>query len=324
MSDLNTLDIYSLNHVIINGQTAKLRKILLSYSKSNPELMLKVSSTLIHLAVKENQTECLEMVLNDFENNINKEDEYGKTPLFYAIEQKDITCAKLLLEKPNLDPNAICYTELMQTPLIKSVVDNNIQLVQLLLQGEKMVDLTKKGYVFSKRGKRRLCNALQVAEMFSYKDIFSELKKYNYFEDLNITTATNVHARNSKNQTPLHAILTCNGIKEEIILEGVNLLLKQGADLYAQDCFKNIPIVYAIQHNYADVVQAFINAGYNVNGFKEKYEVLPIAEAIKFNSTSCLKKLLINGADPNCVFKCKMLRNKNVLPIQFAMSVLDV
>ena len=69
----------------------------------------------------------------------------------------------------------------------------------------------------------------------------------------------NLHARDSKNRTPLHLAATA-GDSPDI----VEMLIDKGADVDAQDVYKSTPLHMAVRNNYIETAQKLIARGASI------------------------------------------------------------
>ena len=200
------------------------------------------SSSLLHTATSKGSLEYLSDKI--ISQNINVTDENGQTPLHIAAAKGHIKSMEKLIETRGVDINIADKSGC--TPLHLAVEYGSIEAVKLLL-GVEGIMVNKKNNDHS--------TPLHLAVRYAEEKIVPEL--------LN-ADGIDVNAQNSLDQTPLH--LAVRYPDKKVNEKFVRVLLNaDGIDVNAEDCDGCTALHEAVEHADANIVQALLDAGIDVN-----------------------------------------------------------
>ncbi len=200
----------------------------------------KTYSNLIELLDKKTSSkpDCFNALSNllkkiDSAGDINIQDEYGFTALFYAILDGQVKVVRALLKTQDVD--IVSPLVLNFTPLDYAVLHGKREIVELLIHylGN---DCEVKQAILIK------------ASQYGRKDIVAML----------IKSGTNANAKNKYGNTALLEA-TQNGYKEII-----QMLIEAGADVNVQDKDGNTALIHAAQNDNLDIIRLLISFNANI------------------------------------------------------------
>ena len=90
-------------------------------------------------------------------------------------------------------------------------------------------------------------------------------------------------------------IVTLAQLKGTIPAACLKALLKEGADINAQDSYSGIPLHYAIENNHKEMIKLLLECNANVNAYNSRF----VHRAIRNNDIELLKLLLEHQAEVN-------------------------
>jgi hypothetical protein len=184
--------------------------------------------------------------LVDFDtSDIDVQDEFGKTPLFWAARNGHDSVVQVLLKR-----GADTQDKYWVSPLNVAVLYGYDAVVQLLLKhGAEMELDVGFGATF-----------LHSAAMYGHGLVVAVLLK----------SGADIEARDdTSRQTSLHVAALYGHISV------VHMLLRSGADAEAQDKFEKTPIYWAAQRGHESVVQILLKHGANVGTQDTEFENAP-------------------------------------------------
>ncbi|KAM0513961.1 hypothetical protein ACHAPE_007316 [Trichoderma viride] len=202
-----------------------------------------------------------------------KLDSFGRTALWYAVANKHVAVAELLLAKNGVDVNA--KDESGRAPLMQAIEKRSEVLVRLLLAKDD-IDMNT-------RGKNDRTPLLWAAS-FGYKEVVKLLLTKD---------GVNVNARDKEGRTPLW-YAAAN--KDAAV---VKLLLSQGGiNVNAEDKFSCTPLSWAASEGHEAIVKLLLTKdGVNVNA-RDKDGRTPLWYAAA-NKDAAVVKLLLNEGGIN-------------------------
>lgn len=154
-----------------------------------------------------------------------------------------------------------------------------------VLEKDKKIQLKEK----QEERKQKYIEKRNEEKMKRNEENFIKLQKY-------IAEGKNIEARNEYGQTLLHIAVN------EKNLKSIELLLKNGADMYARDRkgkFFYSPFIEAIYD--LEILKLFLKYGVNVNYQYKKSETALTNVAKGCKNFELVELLLSNGADPNLI-----------------------
>lgn len=229
----------------------------------------------LHIAAMTGRADNIRLILQTSPNMINLRDKKSMTALAYASKYGNTEAVKALIQfkaKPNVGVGAA-----RMTPLIWAAAYGHLELTQYLLNEAKARVLGKDKF------KR---TALTMACRNGFTKIASLLLQNGSEWD---------HSDSSMN-TPLHYAAAYGW------LDIMELLLKVGADVNAQNSWKISPINIAMLKNHHGCVKRFLEEpNVDVNGKDDKGRTLIMLALCTLDEESLefISFLLKKGADPN-------------------------
>ncbi|MCF6366168.1 MAG: ankyrin repeat domain-containing protein [Bacteroidales bacterium] len=218
-------------------------------------------NTLLHTAVRNNNSFDLVKLLLKKGLDINAENSSSETPLHLASNYKDINTIKLLLEK-GAEINARSTNN--STPLINAVKRNNFEIVKILAEAD--ADINVKRYYSG--------NATEIA----VKNNYSNIAKYLINKNADLSNINLIEPIRNNN------------------LGIVKLLILKGVDVNKPDENKNVPIIIASSEGNKEIIELLIKAGANLNVADNNYKS-PVLAAIINEKLDIVKLLIENGAN---------------------------
>jgi ankyrin repeat protein len=183
----------------------------------------------------EDNINIINQILNGSGVNVNKTDDYGRTPLYYAVSHGYTDIVRLLLEK-GANINKAEYEG--ETPLYLACYEANVDIVRLLL--EKGANINK-------------------ANIYGYTPLYAAC--YNDDEDnieivrLLLEKGADINKANQYGETPLY-IASEKG-NEEI----VRLLLEKGANINKATDNGSTPLYIASEEGNEEIVRLLLEKG---------------------------------------------------------------
>jgi len=216
--------------------------------------------------------------------DVNVKDSYGKTPLHFAVKQKNKGLVQWLIEK-GADPNT--NIALGGTILHWAIQQNNKELIQLLL--EKGADPNTK---------------LDMGITILHWAVRCDNKE---LVQLLLEKGANVHATDIMGETSLQWAV--NKSSKELAY----LLVKNGANPNTKIASCNTILHWAVQQNNQELVQLLIENGADIK-VKNKQGDTPLHLAVKGSKKELAQLLLERGADVN------VTDNERNTPLHWAIS----
>lgn len=200
---------------------------------------------------------------------VNLQDKYGRTPLTYAVWNRDVALVQLLIKA---GARARLRDKVDGTPLSYAFCNGNAHIIDLLAKQKREVDI-----------ENDINRLLRSAAGKGHEEVVAVL--------LN-TNRANIEERDLRSQTPL--ILAADERYETI----VKLLLEAGADVNAHDEYGETALIKASFHGCKTTMELLLAAGAdaNVHG-NDGLTALMMASGQGFEAAA--KLLLESGADVN-------------------------
>ena len=223
--------------------------------------------TLLYYAVATNQPNIVKLLLNTPNIDVNKGDNFGRTPLYTAANKENTECIELLLKAPDIDVNKAKNNG--ETPLHTAAVQGNKECIELLLKAPD-IDVNKA----DDDGSTPLHDAIN----YGHAECVLLLSK---------APGINVNKAKNNGETPLHTAAV-QGKKECIEL----LLKAPDIDVNKADEHGRTPLHDAINCGHAEYVLLLSKApGINANKANTKGET-PLDCAFENGNTEILQSLL--------------------------------
>lgn len=201
--------------------------------------------------------------------DINKKDEEGYTPLYYAIRKRSCDIVRTLLDA-GAEVNTVLGKSKEIYPLGLAVHANNVEMVKLLLKHGADVNFGGKGEFVPLIGAATLGH-LEIAKLL-------------------IASGANVNAENWHRMRPLHAAARGENV------EMVKFLLQQGGDVSAKGAEDATCLHLAAIGGNPEILRCLIEAGASVNAID--YEAnTPLHVAAAYNKLEIVRLLIEAGAD---------------------------
>jgi uncharacterized protein len=246
--------------------------ITLREEGSHPYIRDCNGSTALHRAVRQYRDQQMAELLLKCGSTIDAKDSSDATALFWAVDNKDLDIAALLLEK-GADIHFGCCR---RSPLYQAVDHQDKDMVTLLLEkwtGDNGED-------------QRGWEAFHLAT-FAYRD--------KEMVTLMAEKGFNVDVPNASGES---ALIRAAAIGD---WEMAVLLLRSGADVNGEDTGGRTAMWWAIQHGHAKMVRLLLEQGAPINGRDSGGETplhwVVCEESPGPNQNKMLKILLENGAD---------------------------
>lgn len=232
---------------------------------------------------------------------LNAENVLGETALFYAIDECRTEAVQLLVKKgAKLD----FLTKLNYTPLMKAAADGCTAIVQLLLREKIDINRAEPQKKHTALMKAVLFNHLEIVEIllnkgarvdfpdkFGNTPLMLAVQNGNFeIAEFLISQGADVNAKTLIGYTPLLYALEFGQ------LEIAEILVDNGAKANVTDKDNYSPLMYAASRGYSDLVEAFVAAGVDLN-IKNKKEETAATLAQKNEFDDIVTFLLEHGAD---------------------------
>jgi len=235
-------------------------------------------------------------------NQLSALNEYGETPLLYAVKYRKTDLVDILLSK-GADPNAQNPTN-GETPLIVAVKKNNDFMVKKLLKAGAQSD------VLDNEGTSPLKWAIRKNHVTIVKTILADIGANNTELPSSVLEAsafgrtevlsyllsigTPVNARSARGETPLILAARFGHIKT------IRKLISIGVDLNTLDVDGASGLTWAARLDQADVVDALSKAGAAVNPV-DSAGFTPLAHAVRLGHAEVVNVLIARQASVNLV-----------------------
>ena len=232
--------------------------------------------TPLHYAVIKNHLEVVK-ILNRYKqhDSINSQDNNGNTPLHYACRYGHLDIAQYLISEAHCDPS--CENNDGETTLHLACHNDNLHIVQYLLSTGKVNPFARNNnseiplYVVKINQTSCQLPMLHLAALHSWKDIIIDLiTKYK----------CDTNCKDYYGRTPLHYAVRNNHL--EVVRYLIN---EQHCDPLNKDRFGNTTLHTACQYDHIHIVQYLLSTG-KVNPFaRNNNSEIPLY-AVKINQTS--------------------------------------
>ncbi|XP_038104288.1 uncharacterized protein LOC119765139 [Culex quinquefasciatus] len=193
-------------------------------------------NTWLHITAKNKSREIVEHVLREDPTLINKTNKLGETALHIAVKNNNKNIVELLLDL-NADPNI--ENKEGKSPIIYAIKSKYKRNVELLMKHSPKIDLLDDNGILKEE-----LNFLYEIEEF----VELLLKEKNF----------KINAADAKGLTPLHHAAKCGNLKV------LQLLLREGADVDAEDSNGNTSLYYAAR-DITKVVSFLIDYSSDIN-----------------------------------------------------------
>ncbi|EAT48570.1 AAEL000447-PA [Aedes aegypti] len=217
------------------------RDLLDLFLKSGFDRSMLKDSTWLHIAALKNLHYLAKVMLDELKTNVDCIDDYGRTPLYYAVTIPQKETAKLLLER---GANVNFQDATKRTPLQTALEFNNKEMVQLLLEHHADIGLLQEF--------RYLNDNEHSVQHYLVERGLTEMLTL-------ILSEIDVMHVDKHGMTPLHYAAGCNQ------LEMIELLVSAGAEVDCFDVHKTTPLMRAISKNHLEAYHKLVSLGANVD-----------------------------------------------------------
>ncbi|KAL7287520.1 hypothetical protein TKK_0018351 [Trichogramma kaykai] len=259
-------------HFVVRRQKDKIMRTLLECGV-DPNAIDDDGKTALHYAVYQSDEEMIEVLVKYCNPNILDIDGYA--PLHLAVDQGHIGVIEALL-KNGVDPD---------------VLDGNAEL-DILELIQLFVNYNCNVREKDKKGNTPLFTLFSSYDVIQYN---TEIRGYQRDAIQILLKNANISEVNLNRQSILHLVIdSCLrvplsdasvDVKDEIGIEMVEILLKSGANVDAEDIWGQSPLFIAVTHLNYDVVKLLLKYGASVSNiclnkedFKDVKKLLPRAE----------------------------------------------
>lgn len=192
-------------------------------------------STQLHVAIKNNHLEVLEMLLNHDDIDPNVQDKNGYTPLHLAIENGNLDAVKMLLSY-KANPNIQDYDDFTPFHLAaKSDKPASIDIMRALLIKRRNLEFTPQNNDYT--------SPLYLAAFYGHTDIFNELLK---------NSTINFQDKNGNTQLHLAAHYGHQHVIEMLLKNGADPDIKNKNQLSPRDVATNNGHEYMFENRHED------------------------------------------------------------------------
>jgi ankyrin repeat protein len=260
-------------YAALYGHVGVLKLLLEPQYKADVNLPEAEAWTALHLAVEDDNSTVVEMLL-DSGANVECRTNYGRTPLHLAAVNGNTQLARLLLDR-----GAYIEAKTRQggTPLIVGLSTGHESVVRMLLEAGANA---RAADAFGDQG-------LHIAAANGFTTGVELL--------LN-TGVVDIESRNYVRATPLHSAARKGHLAVAL------LLINKGADLNARDTLdandQQTPFDKAILNGHASIAKALINAGFVFDALPETSKIALLHKAAANGHRDCVQLLIREGVDP--------------------------
>lgn len=323
-------------HVVARNGNIKILKLFVGFWYVNVNVKDNHGFTALHYVVKRQKLDEAK-ILFDAGGDIITEDKNGKTPFHYLIEdQVDLNVIKSFMNLKNVNGKNPLFAavnvgniEIMNVLIdygcdIKCVaadgstllhevarsnlVDSHFEVAELLLKNGLDVNAQDKDentalhYLEYKGSVRILCLFLNYKANINIKNNLGEIPLFKAICGGNAETVqllldcnSDLHIANIVGSTPLHKAARCNhGNSHSLVAD---ILLRNGADVNAQEKDGNTPLHWLVKRGNVEIVQLCLNFKADVHVKNSEGEI-PLFNALRSN-VEVVKLLLNHGSDVN-------------------------
>ncbi|KAG9283234.1 transient receptor potential cation channel subfamily A member 1 isoform X1 [Astyanax mexicanus] len=295
-------------------------------SQKNPELLKSRdecgAGPIHHAAASANLAVIRLIVTVVAPEELNTQDDHGRTPLHWAVEKNQEGSCSLLLEL-GADPNILNLSLTAPLHLAISLEHNN--LVQLLLLCDR-TDVDLEGDLGNTPAmvacSNNNCQALQI--LFKYNAKLCHQNKLGHFaihtvafagakeamevilqkgEEMGITTSGHINYLDKSKSSPLH--LAVRGGNTEVI----KLCISKGAKVDQQQCDKSTALHFACTQGATEAVKIMLQPYERMEeiiNIRDGANQTPLHRATLFDHVELAEYLVSKGADIDCI-DCKGL-----------------
>lgn len=198
------------------------------------------------LAAKKNNTDAIEMLIVQYQADVNHQGPSANTPLMEAIDNGDLDTVRPFLQSPLLNLNEKNVWE--ETALHKALLKGKIEIAELLLSWNGVLEECQD---YKGRTPLMLC----LSNMVTSKDT---TRHKSFIEKLLTTEGLDMHASDKENETVLQYAINTRDPK------AVQLLLEKREFKITDDDFK---LVYSLRNSeiYYMLVKYATDSGQNAN-----------------------------------------------------------
>ncbi|XP_014294729.1 serine/threonine-protein phosphatase 6 regulatory ankyrin repeat subunit B [Halyomorpha halys] len=208
------------------------------------------------------------VTLKELKINIDKTDNFGRSPLHYAAKFGNIKAVLFLLD---LDVKIDIKDKVKKTPLYIAVEEGHTEIVKLLIKRNASINIYTEHKWFP----------VHAAAKHGHLQVM----------DILIKAGADIHSKSQcYERMPLHQAVWYN--KTEII----SLLIKQGVDINCPDLWGRSSLHLASEKGHTKIVLQLLSAGANIDA-KMRERKTPAIVSIESNQLDILKVLLVHGAD---------------------------
>ncbi|XP_072513302.1 transient receptor potential cation channel subfamily A member 1b [Salminus brasiliensis] len=295
-------------------------------SRKNPDLLKsrdECGAGPIHHATASSNLVVIQLIVTTVgPEELNAQDDYGRTPLHWAVEKNQEESCSMLLEL-GADPNILSMALMAPLHLAISLEHNNM--VQLLLSCSR-TDVNLEGDLGNTpvmvACSYNNCQALHT--LFKYSAKLCHQNKLGHFaihtvafagakeamevilqkgEELGITTSGHINYLDKSKSSPLH--LAVRGGNTEVI----KLCITKGAKVDQQQCDKSTALHFACTQGAIEAVKIMLLPYVQMEeiiNIRDGANQTPLHRATLFDHVELAEYLVSKGADIDCI-DCKGL-----------------
>ena len=259
---------------------------------------------LLHIASKLGKLDCLRVLANNSEININIKGPARVTPLFLAIESKQIECVHVLLAHKDINVN-ICNSSL-ETPLHYSILNDRVEFAKLLVAHPRINLSAIDGNGKSARDLARECYSTnkEILQLLGVEgkeeDKLSDIATPNtgdqrtLLDDITHIEQVKAYLNNpdENGMTALHRAARDGDVEhltKLLKVKGIDVNVQNPSHLWAKGY---TPLHYAADNGHAECVKLLVNTpGINVNA-QDKFLRTPLHFAAMNLHLECIQLLL--------------------------------
>ncbi|WP_353281274.1 ankyrin repeat domain-containing protein [Wolbachia endosymbiont (group A) of Andrena trimmerana] len=220
-------------------------------NSNNIEVQDELGRTPLHLAAEAGDLSKINLLCDDYNANIEAQDNFGYTPIFFATQSGKLNVVSLLLY---YGANINAQDMYGSTPLHCAAQEGNLDMIQLLLSRCARIEL------LDRNGWTPMLLAAQKSKWSAVELLVSKGAKFN-----NEITYQ---------ETPLHFAV------REGNLDTVKFLIDKGANIESQDDYNNKPLHLAVRMNRLDIVKFLLDKHANIEA-RDMEDDMPLELAIQ-------------------------------------------
>jgi cytohesin len=251
--------------------------ILLQAGNINVDAKDSLGNTLLHSALKQGNEEAFKGLIAKGAD-VNARNLFGYTPLWLAILKKNEWAVSALLERENIDVNAINNNNERFTPLHLAISKENEVAISALLARQD---------VNIKAQDNQRCTPLHLAAEKGNLTVMEKL----------LAKGADINAKDEHGITPLYIAVR----KENETV--TRMLITKNADVNVKNVYLgDTPLHIAVQNEHPTIVRLLLD-GSAKQDIQDSQGKTPLHIAVGCNNVEIVKLLLDNGAHRNIIDK---------------------